>query len=323
MKVALLLGSFNPIHEGHLAILRYLLTRKAADQVRLIVSPESPFKEGQGLLDNAAQRLADARKAVQAAGLDVIVSDVEFHLPAPRYTINTLHYLQATEPGNEFVLVMGGDNIATVEHWYQGSQILREFAIWVYPRPGSEEALSICERLNASGACKGVTLFADAPQHDISSTRIRARRAAAQAAAQAAGAAESAQAGISAGAAACTSGMSADSSAAVSDIGEILQELRVFNQERDWDQFHNGKDLALALSIEAGELLECFLWKPAEAADIAKIREELADVLNYAFQMADRYGLDIKQIMLEKLRRNAEKYPVEKARGSAKKYNEL
>lgn len=109
----------------------------------------------------------------------------------------------------------------------------------------------------------------------------------------------------------------------MTDIEEITLQLRKFNQDRDWDQFHNGKDLAIALSLEAGELLECFLWKAPEAASADKIREELADVLNYAFQIADKYNLDIKQIMLDKIRRNAEKYPVEKAKGSAKKYNEL
>ncbi len=109
----------------------------------------------------------------------------------------------------------------------------------------------------------------------------------------------------------------------MSDINEILEKLREFNIERDWDQFHNGKDLAVALSIEASELLEAFLWKQPEDANRDKVKEELADVLNYAFQMADRYGFDIKQIMLEKLQKNAEKYPVDKAKGSAKKYNEL
>jgi len=109
----------------------------------------------------------------------------------------------------------------------------------------------------------------------------------------------------------------------MSDIDEIITKLRTFNEERDWDQFHNGKDLAVALSIEASELLEAFLWKSPEDASIDKIKEELADVLNYAFQMADKYKLDIKQIMLDKLAKNAAKYPVEKAKGSAKKYNEL
>ena len=109
----------------------------------------------------------------------------------------------------------------------------------------------------------------------------------------------------------------------MTDIETLQAELRKFNKERDWDQFHNGKDLAVAISIEAGELLEAFLWKSPEDAKVEKIREELADVLNYAFQMADRYGLDIKEIMLEKIRKNAEKYPVDKAKGSAKKYNEI
>ncbi len=109
----------------------------------------------------------------------------------------------------------------------------------------------------------------------------------------------------------------------MSDIEQIQDELRRFNQDRDWDQFHNGKDLAIGLSVEASELLEAFLWKKPEDAKPEKIREELADVLNYAFQMADKYGLDIKEIMLEKIRKNAAKYPVDKAKGSAKKYNEL
>lgn len=109
----------------------------------------------------------------------------------------------------------------------------------------------------------------------------------------------------------------------MSDIEQIQDALRRFNQERDWDQFHNGKDLAIGLSVEASELLEAFLWKKPEYAKPEKIKEELADVLNYAFQMADKYGLDIKEIMLDKIRRNAEKYPVEKAKGSAKKYDEL
>ena len=109
----------------------------------------------------------------------------------------------------------------------------------------------------------------------------------------------------------------------MTDIEQILEELRRFNQERDWDQFHNGKDLAIGLSVEASELLVAFLWKDAEDVNPDKVREELADVLNYAFQMADRYNLDIKEIMLDKIRKNAAKYPVEKAKGSAKKYNEL
>ena len=109
----------------------------------------------------------------------------------------------------------------------------------------------------------------------------------------------------------------------MSDLEELRQSIVKFTQERDWDQFHNGKDLALALSIEAAELNEAFLWKDASKVNVEKVKEELADIFNYAILIADKYDLDIKQIVLDKLRRNAEKYPVEKAYGSAKKYNEL
>lgn len=109
----------------------------------------------------------------------------------------------------------------------------------------------------------------------------------------------------------------------MSDIEDLRQSIVKFTQERDWDQFHNGKDLALALSIEAAELNEAFLWKDASQVNVEKVKEELADIFNYAILIADKYDLDIKQIVLDKLRRNAEKYPVDKAYGSAKKYNEL
>ena len=109
----------------------------------------------------------------------------------------------------------------------------------------------------------------------------------------------------------------------MSDLEELRQAIAKFTQERDWDQFHNGKDLALALSIEAAELNEAFLWKNPKDVNVEKVKEELADVFNYAIQIADKYNLDVKQIVLDKLKKNAEKYPVEKAYGSAKKYNEL
>ena len=109
----------------------------------------------------------------------------------------------------------------------------------------------------------------------------------------------------------------------MSDLEELRQAVVTFTQERDWDQFHNGKDLALALSIEAAELNEAFLWKKPEDVNPEKVKEELADIVNYAILIADKYNLDIKQIVLDKIKRNAEKYPVSKAYGSAKKYNEL
>ncbi len=109
----------------------------------------------------------------------------------------------------------------------------------------------------------------------------------------------------------------------MSDLEELREAIVQFTQERDWDQFHNGKDLALALSIEAAELNEAFLWKDASKVNVDKVKEELADIFNYAILIADKYDLDIKQIILDKLQKNAEKYPVDKAYGSAKKYNEL
>ncbi len=104
---------------------------------------------------------------------------------------------------------------------------------------------------------------------------------------------------------------------------EIIKALLKFRNERDWEQFHNPKDLALALSIESAELLELFLWKKSEDAITEKVKEELADIFSFAFLLAEKYGFDIKEIVLDKIKTNEEKYPVDKAKGSAKKYNEL
>ena len=104
---------------------------------------------------------------------------------------------------------------------------------------------------------------------------------------------------------------------------EIIEALIKFRNERDWEQFHNPKDLALAINVEAGELLELFLWKKAEDANLEKVKEELADVFAFAFLMAEKYNFDVKEIVLEKIRKNGEKYPADKAKGTAKKYNEL
>lgn len=107
------------------------------------------------------------------------------------------------------------------------------------------------------------------------------------------------------------------------DIKKITEALIKFRNERDWEQFHNPKDLALAINIEASELLEEFLWKEAEDAKIEKVKEELADVFAYAFLLADKYGFDVKEIVLDKIKKNGQKYPIEKAKGTAKKYNQL
>ena len=110
------------------------------------------------------------------------------------------------------------------------------------------------------------------------------------------------------------------------DIQELIDLLVEFRDERDWGQFHDSKNLALALSIEAAELNELFLWKKeadAEEVDRERLKEELADVLAYALMLAERHQLDVVQIVKDKIIKNAGKYPVEQAKGSSDKYDKL
>lgn len=107
---------------------------------------------------------------------------------------------------------------------------------------------------------------------------------------------------------------------------ETINQVLKFRDDRNWKQFHNPKDLAISISLEAAELLEIFQWSGTDtvcAQKEDKIREELADVLNYCILMADTCGLDLDEIIQEKVKKNNEKYPVEKARNSARKYDEL
>ncbi len=109
----------------------------------------------------------------------------------------------------------------------------------------------------------------------------------------------------------------------MSELNELISKIVKFRDDRDWAQFHNPKDLAIALNVEASELLELFLWKSEDGANIDRVKEELADILIYSFLLTNKYSLDIQSIVENKLKQNSEKYPVDKARGSAKKYNEL
>ena len=107
---------------------------------------------------------------------------------------------------------------------------------------------------------------------------------------------------------------------------ELMDRINQFRDERDWRKFHNEKDLAISISLEASELLELFQWKKSEEVvekSLQEIREELADVFIYSFMMADNLNLDVEEIIKSKLDLNEQKYPVEKSRGSNKKYNEL
>ena len=103
---------------------------------------------------------------------------------------------------------------------------------------------------------------------------------------------------------------------------ELLnQRIKKFNDERDWNQFHSPSNLAKSISIEAAELLECFQW--SENAEVEKVKEELADVMNYCLQMAQVLGFDIIEIINEKMDKTEKKYPIEKAKGKSTKYNKL
>lgn len=112
----------------------------------------------------------------------------------------------------------------------------------------------------------------------------------------------------------------------MTEIETIIAELVKFRDDRDWKQFHDSKNLATAISIEAAELNELFLWKniaQSESVDSAKIKAELADILAFSLLLAHKHGFDVKQIILDKIKANGLKYPVEKSRGNATKYDKL
>jgi NTP pyrophosphatase (non-canonical NTP hydrolase) len=104
---------------------------------------------------------------------------------------------------------------------------------------------------------------------------------------------------------------------------DLIKEIIAFRDARDWEQFHNSKDLAIALNIESSELLELFLWKGNEEVNKDKLKEELADVFMYALLLANKHELNIIDIVREKIKINNEKYPVDKAKGKSDKYDQL
>ena len=168
-KVALFFGSFNPIHVGHYEIMRYILEHCDADEVRLIVTPRNPV--GKKDLADATERLVAAREAIAKSGLKVLVSDVEFHLDEPTYTIKTLEYLDRTEPLYEHVLVIGADNLAILDKWYRYQDLIDRYEIWVYPRIGYELE-QLCDKYNEVSSLKKILpLVGDL--HNVSSTEIR------------------------------------------------------------------------------------------------------------------------------------------------------
>ena len=162
MKVGLLFGSFNPIHIGHLAIANYMVAKTDLEQVWLIVSPHNPLKEKKSLADGK-KRLAQVKKAI-GRNSKIKVSDVEFKLPQPSYTITTLGVLKNKYPKHKFVLIIGSDNLGLLRRWKEYEKILIGYKIYVYPRSGSEGGKFKSHR--------NVKFF-DAPLLDVSSTFIR------------------------------------------------------------------------------------------------------------------------------------------------------
>ena len=200
MKIAVYSGSFNPLHIGHLAIMRYLTESAGFDMVYLIVSPKNPIKS----TVSAETGMERYEAAVAAVGrhpeLKVKVDDIELEMPAPQYTIRTLDALAAREPGNSFVFVLGADNLADIRRWRDYGRILSDYGVAVYPRRGYDMAAArdalmaecgagggqVSGPGNVSGQGAGgditwqgnglyrIMLMEDAPQVDISSSELRA-----------------------------------------------------------------------------------------------------------------------------------------------------
>jgi nicotinate-nucleotide adenylyltransferase len=162
MQIAIFSGSFNPIHNGHLAIAREVLLQGAADELWFLVSPQNPLKKEVDLLPEA-DRLTMVKLAIEnEQGMKS--SDFEFHLPRPTYTILTLQSLQTNYPQHDFKLLIGSDNLAIFDKWFEFQRIIDQFGLIVYPRPGfNTENLPKFQN----------TTYISAPLINLSATAIR------------------------------------------------------------------------------------------------------------------------------------------------------
>ncbi len=163
-RVMLYFGSFNPVHRGHVAIAEYAVEHDLADMVVMVVSPQNPFKDADGLAPEV-ERFEGAERAAAASRYPyhIQASAVEMTLPRPSYTIDTLRFLEERFPDTRFSILIGGDNAAGMTRWREADKIIGRYPIYVYPRPGDDR----------DGWPDGFTVLDDAPQMDISSTRIR------------------------------------------------------------------------------------------------------------------------------------------------------
>ncbi|MFN8279523.1 MAG: nicotinate (nicotinamide) nucleotide adenylyltransferase [Saprospiraceae bacterium] len=163
MLVGLFFGSFNPIHNGHLIIAQHLLNELVVDQIWIIVSPHNPLKEKSSLAKDY-DRLHLVRLATED-NPKIKVSNIEFNLPKPSYTIDTLTHLKEKYPEQEFALIMGGDNLVSLPKWKNYELILRDYRILVYKRPSYETDFELLNHPNI--------IILNAPLLEISSTMIR------------------------------------------------------------------------------------------------------------------------------------------------------
>ena len=161
MHIGLYFGSFNPVHNGHLIIASHIINNTDVKEVWLVVSPQNPFKKSATLL-NEQHRLNLVKTAIDGE-FHIKASNIEFKLPRPSYTIDTLTYLKEKYPQHHFTIIMGSDSFTNLPKWKNGHLILENFSIYIYKRPGFETG----EPLPCN--CKVL----DAPLIEISSTRIR------------------------------------------------------------------------------------------------------------------------------------------------------
>jgi nicotinate-nucleotide adenylyltransferase len=162
MNIGLFFGSFNPVHVGHMILANYMLSFTDLDRVWFVVSPHNPFKEKKSLLADH-HRLELINRAIgDNSGMKA--SNIEFHLPQPSYTITTLTYLSERYPDHKFSLIMGADNLSSFPKWKNYEEILKQYMLYVYPRPGVDPGiLAIHPHVHIT----------DAPLIELSSTFIR------------------------------------------------------------------------------------------------------------------------------------------------------
>lgn len=162
-KVGLYFGSYNPIHVGHMAIANYMVEFTDIDQLWFVVSPQNPHKAQENLLDDY-HRLELVNRAIEGDSR-FRTSNIEFGLPKPNYTIDTLTYLQEKFPNHRFSIIMGSDNLESFHKWKNSKVILENYGIIVYPRPGFDESKTIQH--------PNITIAQNTPLMEISSSFIR------------------------------------------------------------------------------------------------------------------------------------------------------